>query len=66
MMILAPMWEVMNWLAERLHCQPATVKAIDDNAGMNKRCSNARLKALGYQFQYPSYKDGYLELIGKE
>ncbi|MFZ2313891.1 MAG: SDR family oxidoreductase [Methylobacter sp.] len=62
----APMWDVMNWLAERLHCQPATVKAIDDNTGMNKRCSNAQLKALGYQFQYPSFKDGYLELIGKE
>jgi nucleoside-diphosphate-sugar epimerase len=62
----APMWEVMNWLAERLNCQPPTVKAVDDNACMNKRCSNARLKALGYQFQYPSYKDGYLELTGKE
>lgn len=39
-------------------------KAIGTKAGMNKRCSNARLKALGYQFQYPNYKDGYLELIG--
>jgi len=75
----APIWDVMNWLAERLHCplptvrdggsvatgrEPVrpTVKAVD--AGMNKRCSNARLKALGYRFQYPSYKDGYLELIG--
>ncbi len=62
----APMWEVMTWLAERLHRQQPTAKAADDNAGMNKRCSNARLKALGYQFQYPSYKDGYLELIGNE
>lgn len=56
----APMWDVMTWLAEQLHCSPPIVKA---GAGMNKRCSNARLKALGYQFQYPGYKDGYLELI---
>jgi nucleoside-diphosphate-sugar epimerase len=57
----APIWEVMSWLADQLHCRPPTVKSA--GAGMNKRCSNARLKALGYQFRYPSYKDGYLELI---
>ncbi len=62
----APTWEVMSWLADRLHCQPPTVKAVDANTGMNKRCSNARLKALGYRFRYPSYKDGYLELIGAQ
>lgn len=59
----APMWEVMTWLADRLHCPPPAVKAVDADAGMNKRCSNTRLKALGYRFQYPSYKDGYLDLI---
>lgn len=59
----APMWEVMSWLAERLHCPPPTVKTVDAGAGMNKRCSNAKLKALGFQFQYPGYKDGYLALI---
>jgi nucleoside-diphosphate-sugar epimerase len=59
----APMWEVMTWLADRLHYPPPVVKAVDGDAGMNKRCRNARLKALGYQFHYPSYKDGYLELI---
>jgi len=59
----APMWDVVSWLAEHLHCPPPTVKAVDADAGMNKRCRNARLKALGYRFRYPSYKDGYLELI---
>ncbi len=57
----APTWEVMTWIAEQLHCSPPSPAV---GAGMNKRCSNDRLKALGYQFQYPSYKDGYLELIG--
>ena len=59
----APMWDVVSWLAEHLHCPPPTVKAVEADAGMNKRCRNARLKALGYRFRYPSYKDGYLELI---
>ncbi|MDP1771376.1 MAG: SDR family oxidoreductase [Methylobacter sp.] len=57
----APMWDVVSWLAESLHYPPPVVKA---GAGLNKRCSNAKLKTLGYQFQYPCYKDGYLELIG--
>lgn len=60
----APMWDVMTWLADRLHCPPPMVKTVGSDASMNKRCSNARLKALGYRFRYPSYKDGYLELIG--
>jgi nucleoside-diphosphate-sugar epimerase len=58
-----PMWEVMSWLAEHLKCQPPTVKSTDNQTVMNKRCSNRRLKALGYKFYYPSYKDGYIELI---
>lgn len=59
----APLWEVMTWLAQHLHCQPPTIKTVDDKATLNKRCSNAGLKALGYRFQYPSYQDGYPELI---
>jgi len=59
----APLWEVMSWLTSQLKCQAPTVKTVDQNAGMNKRCSNLRLKALGYQFNYSGYKDGYLELI---
>ena len=59
----APMWEVISWLAEQMNCQPPAVKRVDNHSDMNKRCNNQRLKALGYQFRYPSYKDGYLELI---
>jgi len=59
----APVWEVMSWLAEQMRCQAPTVKAAGNDAELNKRCNNQRLKALGYQFHYPSYKDGYLELI---
>ncbi|MDD5630594.1 MAG: SDR family NAD(P)-dependent oxidoreductase, partial [Methylococcales bacterium] len=59
----APMWEVMSWLADHLKCQPPTVKSVGNGGVMNKRCCNRRLKALGYQFHYPGFKDGYLELI---
>jgi nucleoside-diphosphate-sugar epimerase len=55
----APLWEVVSWLAERMHCPPPAAQAVAGEAPMNKRCRNARLKALGYRFLFPSYKDGY-------
>jgi nucleoside-diphosphate-sugar epimerase len=59
----APSYEVMLWLAQQLNCPVPTIKPIDSNDTMSKRCNNQRLKTLGYDFIYPSYKDGYTKLI---
>jgi len=59
----APLWEVMTWMTEKLHCNPPIAKITEDDSDMNKRCRNDKLKELGYSFLYPSYKEGYLELI---
>ena len=32
----------------------------------NKRCRNEKLKALGFEFKYPSFREGYRELISAE
>lgn len=58
----ATLWEVMTWLAGQLRSSPPAPER-KDGAGMNKRCANARLKALGYRFGYPGYRNGYGELI---
>ncbi|MGJ0486836.1 MAG: SDR family oxidoreductase [Methylomicrobium sp.] len=55
----APLWEVVSWLAERQHCPPPVIKEVGEEAAMNKRCRNARLKALGYRFLYSGYQQGY-------
>jgi nucleoside-diphosphate-sugar epimerase len=59
----ATMWDVMSWLTEHLSCKPPEAKVNDKEVVMNKRCNNQRLKTLGYHFQYPDFKVGYLELI---
>ncbi len=59
----APLWEVMNWLAEHMQLAPPSVKTNLARIDSNKRCRNQRLKQLGYQFLYPNYKLGYGELI---
>ena len=59
--------KVLNWLAERLGVPQPRVAAGGEppspRAAANKRCSNARLKATGYRFLYPSYREGYAEMI---
>ncbi len=59
----APMWEVVSWLAVQLKCRQPKIKQVDMNATQNKRCCNKRLKELGYRFQYPTYKEGYQQLL---
>jgi hypothetical protein len=59
--------EVMTWLAGRLGvAPPRRLDAADAPRRVrgNKRCSNARLRASGYVFRYPSFREGYGELIG--
>ena len=29
----------------------------------SKRCSNDRLRSLGYEFSYPTFRDGYREAV---
>lgn len=59
--------EVLNWLAGRLDAprprETGTGDAPSARAATNKRCSNAKLKSTGYRFLYPSYREGYAEMI---
>ena len=61
----APMWEVVSWLAKQLKCRQPEIKQVDKDATQNKRCCNKRLKELGYRFQYPTYREGYPQLINE-
>lgn len=59
--------EVLRWLAARLGVpEPEVISAAAAPEAMlraNKRCRNARLRASGFQFRYPSYKEGYAALL---
>ena len=60
--------EVMEWLAERLDAPaPRRARAGAGAAqGSGKRCSNARLRASGYRFRYPTYREGYAAVLAGE
>lgn len=55
--------EVMAWLAERLGVAGPVQVEADRPSRANKRCRNARLRASGFRFRYPSYRDGYEALL---
>ena len=60
----APLAEVVGWLRERLGVTAWAEEASVRRAG-SKRCSNARAKALGWEPRYPSYREGYGEMLSE-
>ncbi|WP_024461614.1 SDR family oxidoreductase [Marinimicrobium sp. LS-A18] len=59
----APMAEVVNWLAMQMKVDQA--RFAPDDGGLGKRCDNRRLRASGYEFRYPSYRNGYEMLLSE-
>lgn len=58
--------EVYEWLAEQLCVNNIDHREPSENSRLlrsNKRLSNARLRATGYEFIYPNYEAGYTELL---
>ncbi len=61
--------DVLRWLARRLGVElpdRAESPAAPTSArapGRNKRCRNARIRALGYRFRYPTFREGYEALL---
>jgi len=54
--------EVVSWLAEQMGMTEFLSEAATNERG-NKRCSNQRLLDSGFEFCYPSFKDGYACLL---
>ncbi|SER57198.1 SDR family oxidoreductase [Natrinema salaciae] len=72
----ASKWEFADWLADecRVDHPPKRTKAerlADDDlseAGRrriltSKRCSNEKLRAIGYELDYPTFREGYRDAI---
>jgi len=59
----APLADVAAWIAELLGIPRPPEAPPEPDGGLNKRCRNERLKGLGYTFLYPSYREGYEDLL---
>ena len=52
--------DVRRWLANQMDIELVEEPA---QAGPTRRCSNKILLESGYQFKYPTYREGYLSLL---
>lgn len=66
----AEMGEVLRFLAEELGLPhpPAAPRESEASAGQagrggNKRCSNQRLRDTGFEFRFPTYREGYRAIL---
>jgi nucleoside-diphosphate-sugar epimerase len=55
----AAKWDVFCYLADKLGIRRPEKAILPQGSDQNKRCSNRRLKQLGYSFIYKSYREGY-------
>lgn len=68
-------WTLATWLAEACDREPPERQPVAERlrADMSparrrriratKRCSNAKLRDLGYEFSYPTYREGYAAAV---
>ena len=69
-------WEFADWLAAECGVDSPPKRTVDERLAdpdlsaaarrrieTSKRCSNDRLRALGYGFAYPTYREGYRPAI---
>ncbi|MBA6419373.1 NAD-dependent epimerase/dehydratase family protein [Pseudomonas sp. 5Ae-yellow] len=58
----ASLFEVTSWLAEQLGTRLQADGPVSTRTG-SKRCSNALAREFGWQPAYPSFREGYAELL---
>lgn len=59
----APLHEVMAWLAGKLKVEATETIQSPLRRRSSKRCDNSRLLDAGYVFRYPSYREGYAQVL---
>lgn len=61
----ATLHEVVEWLRARLGVTDEVPAPVSRRAG-SKRCSNRRARALGWQPEFPSFREGYARLLQEQ
>ncbi|MDZ7851529.1 MAG: SDR family oxidoreductase [Halomonas sp.] len=59
----APLNEVMAWLATQLRVEATETIQSPLRRRASKRCDNTRLLESGYRFRYPSFREGYAQVL---
>jgi nucleoside-diphosphate-sugar epimerase len=55
--------EVIRWMSRQFGVAPLTAARTGEGGTEGKRCSNRLLRSTGYRFRYPTFREGYKEMI---
>lgn len=56
--------EMVAWVRQQTPCNDARPDARQGGRAGSKRCSNKRILASGFRFDYPDFRSGYTPLFG--
>lgn len=59
----AELGDVLRFLAAELGMAVPPTASLGDARGGNKRCSNALLRGTGFSLKYPSFREGYRDIL---
>jgi nucleoside-diphosphate-sugar epimerase len=59
----APLFDVLEWMKDRIGEVDPDNDVGEVSRRANRRCSNKRLRALGYEFKFVNYRDGYDRML---
>jgi len=53
----------VSWVRETVACDPVKPDARQDSRVGSKRADNRRLREAGYQFLFPTFREGYASMF---
>lgn len=59
----AELGDVLRFLASEMGCPEPPVGPAGEARGGNKRCRNALLRGTGFEFRYPTFREGYRDVL---
>lgn len=59
----ATLFDVLEWMKDRIGDVEPDHDVPEASRRANRRCSNKRLRALGYDFKFSNYREGYDQLL---
>lgn len=62
----AELGDVLRFLAQELRLPEPLVGPASDGGAGDKRCSNTRLRSTGFEFTYPTFREGYRAILAGE
>ncbi len=59
----ARLGDVVSWVRETVSCAPIKPDAQQDSRAGSKRCDSRRLREAGYEFLFPTFREGYASML---